>query len=227
VAIVVAIGIVVAFQPEFIISIAILISGLYGMTKLWRLSNADAKAFVEAYQSAMKEYASRVEEWNRIKALPTKFIETKQKLVAAKSMFTELPALRARKLAELNATRRQRQLQHFLESYRIEDAVLSGIGKGRKELLRAYNVADADDVAPSTISNIKGFGPTMRATLLAWRSSLELTFQFDPNRGIDPGDARAIEQEMNQRRADAIRALANGHKYFSSHWMSGTPSKVL
>jgi DNA-binding helix-hairpin-helix protein with protein kinase domain len=50
----------------------------------------------------------------------------------------------------------------------------------------------------------------MRATLLAWRSSLELTFQFDPNRGIDPRDARAIEQEMNQRRADAIRALANG-----------------
>jgi len=92
----------------------------------------------------------------------------------------------------------------------IEDAVLSGIGKGRKELLRAYNVEDAYDVAPSTISNIKGFGPTMRATLLAWRSSLELTFQFDPNRGIDPGDARAIEQEMNQRRADAIRALANG-----------------
>jgi DNA-binding helix-hairpin-helix protein with protein kinase domain len=173
VAILVAIGIVVVFQLEFIISIAILISGLYGMAKLWRLSNADAKAFVEAYQLAMKDYASRVEEWNRIKALPTKFTETKQKLVAAKSMFTDLPALRTRKLAELNATRRQRQLQHFVESHRIEDAVLSGIGKGRKELLRAYNVEDAYDVAPSTISNIKGFGPTMWATLLAWRSSLD------------------------------------------------------
>jgi hypothetical protein len=136
VAILVAIGIVVVFQLEFIISIAILISGLYGMAKLWRLSNADAKAFVEAYQLAMKDYASRVEEWNRIKALPTKFTETKQKLVAAKSMFTDLPALRTRKLAELNATRRQRQLQHFVESHRIEDAVLSGIGKGRKEPLR-------------------------------------------------------------------------------------------
>jgi hypothetical protein len=136
VAILVAIGIVVVFQLEFIISIAILISGLYGIAKLWRLSNADAKAFVEAYQLAMKDYALRVEEWNRIKALPTKFTETKQKLVAAKSMFTDLPALRTRKLAELNATRRQRQLQHFVESHPIEDAVLSGIGKGRKELLR-------------------------------------------------------------------------------------------
>src|ERR1700691_1739345 len=80
-------------------------------------------------------------------------------------------------------------------------------------LAQSHNVEDAYDVAPSTISNIKGFGPPMRATLLACRSSLELTFQFDPNRGIDPRDARAIEQEMNQRRADAIRALANGHKY--------------
>ena len=73
-----------SLSAEFIISVAILISGLYGMTTLWRLSNADAKEFVEGYQLAMKDYPSRVEEWNRIKALPTKFTETKQKLIAAK-----------------------------------------------------------------------------------------------------------------------------------------------
>jgi uncharacterized protein (TIGR03437 family) len=56
---------------------------------------------------------------------------------------------------------------------------------------------DANDVEYSKISNIKGFGPTMRATLLAWRSAIEQQFQFEPNQGLDPRDLRAIEQELS------------------------------
>lgn len=208
--IVAAIGIVIAAQSAFVLSIIILISGLYGMTKLWRSGEAEAKGFADDYKAATKDYATGVAEWNRIKAVPVAFTATMQNLTAAKLMFNELPVMRARKIAELNANRRQKQLQQFLESHRIEDAVLPGIGKGRKELLRVYNVEDAFDVEPSKISNIKGFGPTMRATLLAWRRLVEEKFQFEPNQGIDPRDVCAVEQEINQRRADAIRLLTRG-----------------
>lgn len=172
-AIAIAIGVVVAAEPVFVLSITILISGLFSMTRLWMSGRAEAKEFADAYQTAMKQYSAGVEEWNHIHAPPVAFTQTKRNLTAAKLMFNDLPAMRARKMAELNATRRQKQLQHFLESQRIEDAALPGIGKGRTELLRVFNIEDAFDVEISKISNIKGFGPTMRKTLLVWRSSLE------------------------------------------------------
>jgi DNA-binding helix-hairpin-helix protein with protein kinase domain len=77
-------------------------------------------------------------------------------------------------------------------------------------LLRVYNVEDAYDIEYSKISNIKGFGPTMRTTLLVWRLSLEQKFQFEPNQSIDPRDIRVMEQEINQKRADAIQVLTSG-----------------
>jgi hypothetical protein len=121
-----------------------------------------------------------------------------------------LPSLRAQRMAELSAGGRQKQLQRFLESHRIEDAVLPNIGKGRKQLLRVYNIEDASDVEPFRISGIKGFGPTMQRTLLAWRVSIEQRFRFDPNKGIAPEDLRQLEQEVQQKRAESIRALMAG-----------------
>jgi DNA-binding helix-hairpin-helix protein with protein kinase domain len=53
-------------------------------------------------------------------------------------------------------------------------------------------------------------GGWMRATLLGWRLSLEQQFRFDPNHALDRRDVIAIEQEMNQMRADAIRLLTGG-----------------
>jgi DNA-binding helix-hairpin-helix protein with protein kinase domain len=81
-------------------------------------------------------------------------------LANAKVTIETLPSIRAQRMAELGARCRQKQLQRFLESHRIEDAVLPNIGKGRKQLLRVYNIEDASDVEPSRINGIKGFGPT-------------------------------------------------------------------
>jgi DNA-binding helix-hairpin-helix protein with protein kinase domain len=209
-AIAAAIAIVFATQPEFVISIAILISGLAGMRALWKAGESQAKEFRDAHQTAANDYAKYVEEWNRISRVSASFTDIKQKLASARQVLNDLPTMRVRRMAELNAERRQKQLRHFLESHRIEDATLPNIGKGRKELLRVYNVEDAYDVEPAKISNIKGFGPSMRATILAWRMSIEQTFQFDPSKGVDPRDIRDLEQDLNQKRTEAIRMLMGG-----------------
>ncbi len=209
-AIAAAIAIVFAAQPQFVISIAILISGLAGMNALWKAGESEAKEFRDAHLNAASDYAKHVEEWNRISRAPASFADTKQKLASARQVLNDLPAMRVRRMAELNGERRQKQLRHFLESHRIEDATLPNIGKGRKELLRVYNVEDAYDVELAKISNIKGFGPSMRATILAWRMSIEQAFQFDPSKGVDPRDIRDLEQDLNQKRAEAIRTLTSG-----------------
>lgn len=191
-------------------SIAVLIAGLLAMVKLWKSGQEEAKQFADAYRKAGNSYAKDLEEWNSLKSPPDAFAEIRQALAAAKVAFNDLPILHAKKLAELTATRRQKQLQRFLEGHRIEDATLPNIGKGRKELLRTFNIEDASDVEPGRIANIKGFGPTMQKTLLAWRVSVEQKFQFKPNEGIDQLDVRALEQEIYQRRSDAIRVLTGG-----------------
>jgi hypothetical protein len=40
--------------------------------------------------------------------------------------------------------------------------------------------------------------------------SVEQQFQFDPNRGVDPQDTRAIEQELQQKAVESIRILSSG-----------------
>ena len=58
--------------------------------------------------------------------------------------------------------------------------------------------------------NIKGFGPALRASLLAWRTLVEQSFAFNPNEGIDPADIRALDQELSQGRAKLVQSLSTG-----------------
>jgi DNA-binding helix-hairpin-helix protein with protein kinase domain len=202
----VAISIVGWVQPEPLISIAILAAVLFGVAKLWQ-GNIGANSFKVDHDNARRDYNAARDEWIKVGNIPDAFSAEKQLLANAKATFEKLPSVRAQRMAELSAGCRQKQLQRFLESHRIEDAVLPNIGKARKQLLLVYNIEDASDVECSRIVGIKGFGPTMQSTLLAWRASIEQQFRFDPNKGTDPEDIRQLEQELQQKRAESIRAL--------------------
>jgi DNA-binding helix-hairpin-helix protein with protein kinase domain len=142
-------------------------------------------------------------------AVPPSFQQTRQRLQAEKDELTRLPAVRLQRMAELNAGRQQKQLTRFLEKHRIEDASIPGIGPGRKTLLRCYNIEDANDVIAARL-NIKGFGPSLRSSLLAWRAAVERSFVFNPSKPVDAADIRALEQEIAQKRAALIQSLSTG-----------------
>jgi DNA-binding helix-hairpin-helix protein with protein kinase domain len=57
---------------------------------------------------------------------------------------------------------------------------------------------------------IKGFGDSLRSSLWAWRESVTQRFVFNPNEGIDPGDIRALNLEIEQKRRSLVRALSSG-----------------
>ncbi|HXB73443.1 MAG TPA: hypothetical protein VNY05_34715 [Candidatus Acidoferrales bacterium] len=194
----------------FLASIVVLVCGLFGMAKLWAAGSTQEQDFRAVHKGTLADYAAIMQEWLRLKETPAEFVQTRQKLEAAKQAFDSLSSLRARKMAELNAGLRQKQEQYFLEQHRIEDAVLPGIGPSRKIVLRVFNVEDAFDVTAAKISTIKGFGPSLCAVLLAWRSEIERRFQFNPSLGVDSRDLRILEQELNQKRTDSIQVLING-----------------
>jgi DNA-binding helix-hairpin-helix protein with protein kinase domain len=205
-----AILVVGAEQPGALYSIIILAAALFGAAKMCQQGSIGARGFKLEHENARRDYNVVLDEWTKSCKVPDSFLEEKQRLANAKLALENLPSIRAQKMAQLSAGARQKQLQRFLESHRLEDAVLQNIGKGRKQLLRVYNIEDASDVEPSRISGIKGFGPTMQRTLLAWRASIEQQFRFDPSKGIAPEDLRQVQQELQQKRAESVRALMAG-----------------
>jgi len=162
-----------------------------------------------SHKQAVDQYNAGIREWNLLEEVPSAFQETKRRLQLQKQELTDLPSVQARRMAELNAARRQTQLTRFLERHRIEDASIPNIGPGRKTLLRCYNIEDASDVIPSRLE-IKGFGPTLRASLLGWRNSVEQEFVFNANEGVDPADIRALNQELEQKRLILMKSLSAG-----------------
>jgi DNA-binding helix-hairpin-helix protein with protein kinase domain len=193
-------------------SVCILLAGIVGMAKLWQMGDKCAAVITEPYRDADRAFRAGMDRWAALDHVPEVFLRTKQELKADKEALAALPGVRAQRMAELNASVRQKQMIRFLESHRIEDASIPGIGPGRKTLLRCYNVEDANDVVPSRL-NIKGFGPALKASLLAWRRTVERSFTFNPNQGIDPADIRVIEQELGRRQSALIQSLSAGPQH--------------
>jgi DNA-binding helix-hairpin-helix protein with protein kinase domain len=189
-------------------AICVLVAGIALMIRLWQSAETCASVAKSEHRKASQAFDAAMERWNKVQQVPAAFHQAKQNLQTQRQELVELAPLRIRRLAELKAGLRQKQLVRFLERHRIEDASIPGIGAGRKTLLRCYGVEDASDVRPGLY--IKGFGPALKSALLSWRLSIELQFVFNQNEEIDPADIRALDHELAQKKAALVRALASG-----------------
>jgi DNA-binding helix-hairpin-helix protein with protein kinase domain len=124
--------------------------------------------------------------------------------------YRALPAHRMRQLADLEANRRNAQLDKFLDRYRIDQTQISGIGPGRTATLQSFGIETARDVNWHDVLQVPGFGNVLARTLTAWRRSIENRFVFDPRKGVDPNDAAAVERRIATRRTEIERTLRSG-----------------
>jgi DNA-binding helix-hairpin-helix protein with protein kinase domain len=124
--------------------------------------------------------------------------------------YRELPAFRQRKLASLDAGRRNAQLEAFLDRHRIEKAKLPGISSGRTATLQSFGVETALDIIKNDILQVPGFGPVLTDTLLNWRRYVESKFVFDTSRGIDPADVAALDRSVSVRKDQIEQILLAG-----------------
>ncbi|HTQ78432.1 MAG TPA: hypothetical protein VMM92_00435, partial [Thermoanaerobaculia bacterium] len=158
---------------------------------------------------AQAELARLSQAW-KTEAGPSAFEAQSQELEKRRAAYLDLPAARQRRLDYLRVNLRQKQLDRYLDSHRLERARIKGIGPARKATLQSFGIETAADVDPFAIPRIPGFGPVMTESLVLWRQELERSFVYDPHRGIDPADLRALETSLATEKAQLERDLAAG-----------------
>ncbi len=146
----------------------------------------------------------------QLKSEKQAFQQKAAELATIKQQYESLETELHQKLVNLEKNSRQRQLEKLLDSFDIYDARITGIGEQRKATLISYGIETAADVSYSRINGVPGFGPVYTSNLVAWRQSLESCFVFDPNKGIDPADKQAVEQEITLKKRTGETELSNG-----------------
>jgi DNA-binding helix-hairpin-helix protein with protein kinase domain/Flp pilus assembly protein TadD len=187
----------------------ILISGVVALV-IGRSGNREARRKFDATkQEAQRKWQDAEQRW-RMQTGPQRFDEKKHELGRRRIQYEGLPALRLKKLNELERNLRQRQLQKFLDRHRIALAGISGIGPSRQATLESFGIETAADVDWRSIGQVPGFGPVYTSKLLGWRNSIEQRFVFNPATGVDPADRNAVEKEIAGTKSTVERELQNG-----------------
>jgi DNA-binding helix-hairpin-helix protein with protein kinase domain len=159
----------------------------------------EVEEFRKKRDAATADWNQIQADWNT-RAGPASFEAKRAELESLKVEWTQLPNLRFRKLNELQANRKQHQLNEFLEKQELDRATISGIGPGRKQTLSSYGVETAADITEDELSKVPGFGPALTAKLIAWRESIVARFRFNPRRGVDPRETDKVEQDILMER---------------------------
>ena len=159
-----------------------------------------------ALAAKVRGFARRWNEQASEKLFAQRFAELKR----AKTELEGLDEQHSKGLAELDAKRRQHQLDAFLVKLRIADANLPPLNRTAKAVLESFGIETADEVSPASLSRVKTLSESARQALLAWRAKQEARFLFDPTRGVDPKVQAALERATQKRRADLVQKLIDG-----------------
>lgn len=170
---------------------------------------ADAGPFREHQQRAKAAYEDLAARWRR-ETDPIAFDKKLTELQKLRDEWTQLPALRQKRYADLVANRYKHALNQFLDTHEIERARIPGIGEAKKAMLESFGIETAADITVNAVMQVPGFGPALTQRLLTWRQSIERTFRFDPHSNVDPRQISDLDRTIALRRADIERDLRQG-----------------
>ena len=187
----------------------ILIAGVVAFVVARSGSREARRKFESIKRESQRKWNDTQDRW-RVQAGPERFEAKKSDLDRQRTEYEGLPALRLKKLNELERNLRQRQLEKFLDRHRIALADISGIGPSRQATLRSFGIETAADVNLRVIAQVPGFGPVYTSKLIGWRNAIEQRFVFNPKIGVDPADRTAVEREFAAKRGAIERELQGG-----------------
>jgi DNA-binding helix-hairpin-helix protein with protein kinase domain/Flp pilus assembly protein TadD len=188
----------------------ILVAGVAAASFANGSNSGGVRDFKTAKEEAEKKWRDVGQRWHTLGGDDQRFHARRRELETKKAEYQNLPNVRQRRLQQLEKEVYQRQLEKYLDGFRIDKARISGIGHARMITLRSYGIETAADVTAGTVLAVHGFGPAYTSKLLAWRDSIERRFVFDPRRGVDPADRQAVEWEMEAARLKLERELQGG-----------------
>jgi DNA-binding helix-hairpin-helix protein with protein kinase domain len=149
------------------------------------------KSYQQRFQNLQNSYAAECSDQS--------FVSKSQELSQLRNQYNALPVERKRKLQQLEVNKYQLQLLRHLDKFGVQDAVISGIGPGRKQMLISYGVDSAADVTAASLDQVPNIGPKLAANILAWRTRLERTFKFDASEPVDKKEIEKIDRELRAK----------------------------
>lgn len=188
-----------------------------GMSKERRGAQSIARARVQEVQKSWQDLQAlwKADGWETLSSRLRGEIE---KLEAE---YSDIEPQCQRRLNQLQKDQNQNQLQRHLDSHRIENARIDGVGSARKQTLASYGIETAADVDIHSIRNIPGFGSHLTWVLLTWRARVEQDFVFNPRQSVDPRDVQQLERETAQSRLNLERQLKETLKKLEEAYHSG------
>ena len=177
---------------------------------VWPRVSSEKKAQAQqAHQNAKGQWDNILNRW-KAEAAQSLFSTKIHELEKALAELADLPKKRQQGLARLEAEREQRQLQRYLDRFRIDRADIPGIGPSRKAMLASYGIETAADVERRAIDQIPGFGQKLAGELANWRKGHERNFRFNPSERINIRDIEALNRDLEATRAHLIGILRQG-----------------
>ncbi len=167
------------------------------------------KNIEQSLSLAETQYTSIRQQWEN-EASSQAFDARIAELKEAKKQLQDLNQTLQQRLLKLETEGAKRQLEKYLDKFKLQSASIDGIGQGRKATLQSYGVETAADISESFIQSIPGFGQSLCGALMAWRRMHEQKFIYNPNLGVDPADKVALEQQFTPRRLKLEQELSNG-----------------
>jgi DNA-binding helix-hairpin-helix protein with protein kinase domain len=174
-------------QPAPVIGLFALVGSVFLAARRSKPEEMALKAIGQA-TAAWRNVETR---WNQAKS-NTQFVQVRQEADQLIREMQNLGGEEARQISDLKARQRDVQLTQFLQQFYISKATIKGIGRNRTIVLRSYGIETAADIQQSRIRQISGFGPVIAGSLVAWRTSIERRFVFNPNQSISPADITNI-----------------------------------
>jgi DNA-binding helix-hairpin-helix protein with protein kinase domain len=113
-------------------------------------------------------------------------------------------------LAALEGSVRDRQLHHYLKKHPVNRATLPRFGNALLETLKSAGIHTAADLTPAGLRRIPRLDPVIRGELVSWRDRLEKAFLFDPSKGVERSDVRALVHRFQPQMRPVERELMQG-----------------
>ncbi|MDX2032027.1 MAG: hypothetical protein SF339_15235 [Blastocatellia bacterium] len=169
----------------------------------------DMKLIIER-KAQIEQAAAQLEQRWSWEAGEKRFFEKLEDLRNKRTEYLSLPALRQRRLRELEKTSRERQVERFLDGYLIAKSSIPDIGQSQKIALLGYGIETAADVKREAVMRVPGFEGMPAYKLLSWRRSIEEKFVYNPAQDITQIDKVTVDREINSIRMKLEQDLGNG-----------------
>lgn len=172
-------------------------------------SNKPQSAIKDRYEKAKKQRDDLLNRWDK-DTDAIAFVSKFGALESAKSEYQNLETHRNARLHELKSNQREIQFDRYLQSKRIIDARIDGIGPSRTSTLQSFGIETAADISYTAISQVPGFGPSFTQRLLDWKESIERQFAYNPIQPVSPADITSLDREIAAKRQQLEQQLLTG-----------------